>query len=48
MYFEQGNVRVRFTFLGGHSGSWQKESVGVGARMEWGGRMEQGDPLGDC
>lgn len=47
MYFEQGNVRVRFTFLD-HSGSWQKESVGVGARMEWRGRMALGDPLGGC
>lgn len=28
MGFEQGNVKVRFTFLEEHPGSWQKDGVG--------------------
>lgn len=36
MYFEQGNVRVRFTFLGEHSGSFGRREV-WGWEQGWNG-----------
>ena len=46
--FEQGHVRVRCTFLEDHSdGGWQ-DDMGLRRRMEWDGRMGQGELLGDC
>lgn len=35
MNFEQGNVKVRFTFLEDHPGSWRKD--GVGWECGWNG-----------